>query len=115
VSLRASTRASTSATVTVLRVGSLLAGVVLTVGVLLSAIRGGGGGAASDPGAIPSGLLALQPGAWVSAGALVLLLTPPLGLVATALEFLRSEPRYSGVCLLVLGVLAASVAVAIRM
>ena len=107
-------RAGTHATVTVLRMGTLLGAALLLGGVLLDAVRGGGGGPAIDPTTIPAGLVALKPGAWVSAGALVLLLTPPAGLVATALEFLHLEPRYTGVCLLVLGVLATSVAIAVR-
>jgi len=107
-------RASSRATVAVLTAGSLLSAGVFLVAVLLVATgRTGGPGPALDPASALSGLASLDPHAWASVGVLVLLVTPVAGLVTTAAEYWRPERRFALVALLVLGILAVSLGVAL--
>jgi uncharacterized membrane protein len=62
-----------------------------------------------------SDLDGLDPEAWASLGTLTLVVTPALGLVASAAEYARAGDRRTvGLAMLVLAVLAASAVVAVR-
>jgi uncharacterized membrane protein len=69
-------------------------------------------GGALDPASAVAGLGTLDPRAWASAGVLVLIATPVVGLVTTAAEHWRPDRRFALVALLVLLVLAVSLAIA---
>jgi uncharacterized membrane protein len=106
-------RVPSRATAAVLTAGSLLsAGVFLVAVLLVLAGKPGGPGSALDPASALSGLTTLDPHAWASMGVLVLLVTPVAGLLTTAAEYWRPERRFALVALLVLAVLAVSLAVA---
>jgi uncharacterized membrane protein len=106
-------RVSSRATVAVLTAGSLLsAGMFLVAVLLVVAGRPGGPASALDPVSALFGLAALDPHAWASVGVLVLLATPVVGLLATTAEYWRPERRFALVALLVLAILAVSLAVA---
>jgi uncharacterized membrane protein len=102
--------------VAVLTAGSLVSAALFLVAILLVAAgRPSGAGASGttlDPASALAGLAALDPRAWASAGVLVLLAAPVLGLVTTAAELWRPDRRFAFVALLVLLVLATSLAVA---
>jgi hypothetical protein len=76
----------------VLSAGALIAAIVLLVSLLLGFWSTG-----------PAVALA-------TAGVLILLATPPLGLLATALELRRSRPTHAWLALAVIGVMAVSLA-----
>jgi len=106
-------RVPSRATVAVLTAGSLLsAGLFLIAILLVAAGRPAGSGGALDPASAVAGLGALDPRAWASAGVLVLIATPVLALVTTAAEYWRPDRRFALVALLVLLVLAVSLAIA---
>jgi uncharacterized membrane protein len=58
-------------------------------------------------------MLELDPAAWASAGILVLLASPVLGLLTTAAEYRRVDIRYSALACLVLAILTGSLLLAI--
>ena len=101
------------ATVAVLTAGSLLsAGLFLVAILLVAGGRPAGSGGALGPASAVAGLGTLDPRAWASAGVLVLIAAPVVALVTTAAEYWRPDRRFALVALLVLLVLAASLAIA---
>ncbi|HVM29299.1 MAG TPA: DUF1634 domain-containing protein [Candidatus Limnocylindrales bacterium] len=96
-------------------VGTTAAAACLLVGLLLQAA--GQPADAGDPldlGAIAGDLGRLRPWGWTMLGVIVLLLTPPAGLLATFVELRAFEPRVALLGLTVMGVLALAVVVALR-
>jgi uncharacterized membrane protein len=107
-------RAPSRLTAMVLDAGSLVSAAFFLVGVVLETVgRTGGESDPLDPGAIVAAVSGLQAWGWSTLGVAALIATPALGLVATALEYRSFERRSSLLALLVLGVLAASLAVAL--
>lgn len=73
-----------------------------------------GSGDMTDVGALFDGLVAWTPWAWASLGVLGVVMTPALGLLATAYEFASvSDRRAVVLALAVLGVLVTSTIVAV--
>lgn len=94
--------------------GSLGAAVCLAIAIGVRVLGAPLGGDGPVPGAgLPQGLVELRAAAWATLGVLILLATPPLGLLATALELRRASPAVAGLALAVLAVLAASLALAL--
>jgi uncharacterized membrane protein len=98
-------------------VGGTLLSVACLVAGLALALLGGGGAPSDDPRRLDLVLraaLELQPWGWSMLGILILLATPAAGLLASALELRRDQPRTALVALVVLAVLglAASAALA---
>lgn len=99
---------------------------VLTVGVTVAAVCFAialvtelagvepGSGQMTDVGAISGGLLVMMPWAWATLGAYAVILTPILGLLATAWEYASiADRRTVLLAVTVLAILAASVVIAI--
>ncbi len=94
--------------------GTLLSVACLLVGLLLT--LAGAGGEMSDPRRLDLVLeaaLALEPWGWSMLGVLVLLMTPAAGLLASAVELRRDQPRTALVALVVLAVLVSAAAAAL--
>jgi uncharacterized membrane protein len=95
--------------------GTLLSVGCLVVGLLLT-LLGGAGTQTEDPRRLELVLrsaVELQPWGWSMLGVLTLLATPAAGLVASALELRRTEPRTALVALVVLAVLVAAAGAAL--
>jgi uncharacterized membrane protein len=105
--------ASASATVAILRAGSVVGGGIFVVGLVLAGVRGNAAGPALAPAALLSGLVALEPRAWLSAAAITLIVTPAAGLLATAFECARTDRRSMLIAVLLVAILAASIAIAV--
>lgn len=88
----------------VLSAGSLAAAAAMGLALLLSVSAGGGIGTPLGP---------LDATAVAMAGVAILLATPAVSLVATALELRAEQPRSALLALLVLGVLGVAVIVAL--
>lgn len=72
-----------------------------------------GGGEMTDVGALASGLVDLSPWAWASLGTIVVVVTPALGLLATAYEYASvADRRTVLLALAVLGILILSAIIA---
>ena len=107
-------RAPSRLTALVLDAGSLVSASFFLVGVVLDTIgRPDGEPEPLDPEAILAAVAGLEAWGWSTLGVVALIATPALGLVATALEYRSLERRSSLLALLVLGVLGASLAVAL--
>ena len=100
-------------TTLVLGLGTLAAGALLAVGILLALVAPDRPGDAHELGRLPESLAALRPWGWSMLGALVLLATPAAGLVATAIELRTAQPRAALMAIMVLAVLAVAVLVAL--
>lgn len=101
--------------------GVLLAGLVVAAGLMLNglglaALRGAGGAHVAQPlGVIPRGLAAGEPGAFLSAGVLALLVTPALRVVLLCAAYVRQGRwLFAGLSLCVLAVMALSVVLGLR-
>jgi hypothetical protein len=96
-------------TAAVLSGGTLLSAACFVVGFLLALV--GGGAQAEDPRRLELVLraaLELQPWGWSMLGVLALLVTPAAGLLTSALEMRRLQPRSATLALVVLGILLAA-------
>jgi len=99
-------RPPVGATSRALVAGTLLSAACFVFGLLLTLV--GQGAEAQDPRRLDLVLHSaaqLQPWAWSTLGVIALLLTPPVGLVATALETRRIQPATSLLALAVLAIL----------
>lgn len=105
-------RRTTSA---VLSGGIFVAGVLFAVAMILEVLgRAPGDGEMTDVMAVLEGLPALTPWAWATAGVYAVLMTPAVGLMATAWEYWSADDRRTVLLAgAVLAVLAVSVVVAI--
>ncbi|MDQ3554343.1 MAG: hypothetical protein M3395_08040, partial [Chloroflexota bacterium] len=102
----------TRATSAVLTVGSLLsAGCFLVAIVLEIAGRSTNGGDVLDIGAVFRSMTVPEPWGWATAGLAVVIVTPAVSLVATAVEYRGC--REAWLALGVLGILAASLGIAL--
>lgn len=103
-----------------------LTSLALTIGVLVAsacfivaglAELGGvptGSGELRDPAALVAGLVTFTPWAWAGLGILAVLVTPAVGLVVTAFEYLSiSDRRSASLALVVLLIVAGSAVVAL--
>ena len=104
---------NTSATVAILRAGSIIGGGIFVVGLALSGVRGNGAGPAMAPATLLPGLIALQPRAWLSAATVALMVTPAAGLLATAFECAGTDRRSMLIAVLLVTILATSIAIAV--
>jgi uncharacterized membrane protein len=96
---------------TTLTVGMLLAIGVIVLGLGVAAVSGRGLDTGPD---WVAGLSDAEPGSIVMAGVLLLTLTPVVQLAAAALAFARArEGRYLVIALVVLGLVVASVPIAL--
>ncbi len=109
-----SRQAGHGATTAVLRGGALVAGSGFIIGLALAVVKGGAQSGSVPILAVPGGLLGLDPSAWLTAAAIVLICTPPAALLTTAAEFLSVDRRSVAVCGLLLLIFGASVVLAIR-
>jgi uncharacterized membrane protein len=107
------TGSSSSGTVAVLRAGSVLGGGLFVVGLVLAGVRGNSSGSALAPTALASGLIGLDPRAWLTGATLTLIATPAVGLVTTAVECARTDRRSMLIAVLLVGILATSIAIAV--
>lgn len=95
--------------------GTTAAAACLLVGLLLHLVgQPAGASHPLDLGAIAEGVTQLRPWGWTMLGVIVLLLTPPAGLLASFAELRRDEPRVAWLALAVLAVLLAAVLIALR-
>jgi hypothetical protein len=96
-------------------IGTTAAAACLAVGLLLHVLApAAAGDPPPDVGQLIQGLVRLHSWAWTQLGVLLLLLTPPLGLLTTFLELRATDPRVAPVALVVIGVLVVAVAIALR-
>jgi hypothetical protein len=97
----------------VFTVGTLGAAACLLAGLVLTLLgRPTSAGDPLDLAAVSLALAELRPWGWSMAGVLILLLTPPAGLLATLVELRRSAPYAAWLVVAVLGVLVAAVVIA---
>ncbi len=96
--------------------GTSLAALGLLGGILLQLLGGApAGGNPLDAGEVLRAVIALRPWGWSMLGVIVLLLTPPAGLLATFVELRRADqPVSAWISLGVLGILAVAVLIALR-
>jgi uncharacterized membrane protein len=107
-------RATSRLTARTLTIGSLFSALFFLGGVVLDALgRSTGVADLLDPRAIAAAVVDLQAWGWSTIGVIVLIATPAAGLIATALEYRRPEPRSALLAMTVLGVLAVSLAIAL--
>lgn len=107
-------KAPSAATVRALTGGALLSASLFVAAAALAASgRPWSSGPVLGPVAAARGMLELDPAAWASAGILVLLASPVLGLLTTAAEYRRVDIRYSALACLVLAILTGSLLLAI--
>ncbi len=107
-------QATSRATTTVMRAGALIAGIGFIVGLVLALGRGSADTGTVAIGDVASGLLRLDPAAWLTAASIVLICTPVAALVTTAVEFSGTDRRSVAICGSLLLIFAASVFVATR-
>jgi uncharacterized membrane protein len=107
-------RATSRATVAVLRAGAAVAGIGFIVGLVLAVVKGAATTGPIALGDVAPGLLRLDPSAWLTAACIVLICTPATALVTTAFESWATDRRSVAVCGLLLLIFAASVFVATR-
>ncbi len=100
-----------------LRLGVYLSIALLVAGVvalLVAGISPLAGAPRFDPTAIPADLVDLRPDGLLWLGLLVLVATPSVRVLAALVGYLRSnEPRMAAISLLILVVIAASIALAL--
>jgi uncharacterized membrane protein len=106
--------AARHATTTVLRGGAIVAGIGFLVGLALAVAKGGVVAGSVALTSVPAGLLALDPSAWLTGASIVLIGTPSVALVTTALEFAPVDRRSAAVCGLLLLIFATSLVLTIR-
>lgn len=110
---RVASRRFTSATMT----AGVLAGALCFAVAIAAELGGGstsGGASMTDLTALLEGLRAVAPWAWASAGTYVLIVTPAVALIVSAVEYVRVGDRATaGLAVLVLVVLVASALVAV--
>lgn len=80
-------------TAALLRGGSVASIVAFVGGLGLAVLRPRLSLAVVPPQELPHQLVALEPGAWLTAGVAILIMTPTLALVATASEFAGVDKR----------------------
>lgn len=107
--------AGQGATRLVLRAGVLVSAAAFAIAMLLRvAGRAAGDGDAFDPGAVLAACLALDPWGWATLGVFAVIATPVLAIAATGHEHrVAGDRRTALLSLVVLGVLALSLAVAL--
>jgi uncharacterized membrane protein len=107
-------RATSRATVAVLRAGAVVAGIGFIVGLGLALAKGTATTGPVAIGDVAPGLVRLDPSAWLTGASIVLICTPAAALVTTAFEFRGTDRRSVAVCGLLLLIFAVSVFVATR-
>ena len=107
-------RPPVTGTARALTLGTLVSAVCFGVGLLLAVL--GADGVVGNPlraDEVLASAAALRPWGWSMLGVLAILATPPIGLVVSALELRRLEPRTALLAMAVLGVLGIAAAVAL--
>jgi hypothetical protein len=108
-------RAPSMATAAVLRVGSLGSVFGFIVGLALAVARPEASHALVPLQVLPAQLVSLEPGAWLTAAAVLLIVTPAAGLLATATEFAGLDRRSMLLALALFVLLVTSVLLAIAL
>lgn len=106
--------AAHGATAAVLRGGAIIAGLAFLVGLALAVAQGGVAAGSVAITAVPAGLVALDASAWLTGACIVLICTPAVALLTTAVEFSAVDRRSVAVCGLLLLIFGTSVVLAIR-
>ncbi len=98
----------------VFSVGTMLAAACLLAGIAMR-LSGASdvGGDPLDPAALAEAVIGLRPWGWSMLGVIILLLTPPTGLLATFVELRRAGQASAWLALVVLAVLATAVLIAL--
>lgn len=104
--------AASGVTAAVLRAGSVASIVALVGGIGLALTRPQLSLAVVPLQELPHQIVALQPGAWLTAGVAVLIVTPALALLATASEFAGVDKRSVALALGLVALLITSVVLA---
>ncbi len=109
------TPANSRATRATLTAGAVLSGACFALAIVLEVLgRPHSAGEMTDVAGIVRSLVALEPWGWSSLGVLVIVVTPAVALVATALEYAAAhDPRTAWTAVAVLCVLALSLVVAL--
>lgn len=103
------TRPEVRWTAAVLTLGTVLSATCFVVGFALTVL--GGGAASEDPRRLElvwRAAIELRPWGWSMLGVLSIMATPAAGLVASALEMRRLQPRAAVLALVVLAILATA-------
>ena len=102
-------------TSTTLTAGAVISGACLVVAILLELLgRPRGAGQMTDVAAVARSVAALESWGWSALGVAVMIGTPAVALVATALEYAAAHDRRTAwTAVAVLGVLGISLAVAL--
>lgn len=109
------THAASSWTRSTLTAGAPIAGVCMGMAICLELLgRPRGAGQMMDLAAIARSVAAMEPWGWSALGVVVMIATPAVALVATALEYAAARDRRTAwTAVAVLGVLAVSLMVAL--